>query len=78
MSAYEFDDHSVRGVPMDFERLFGPLKKLLIGWEHIDAPFDADELDAMISVAEAYEIVNKLVLAAPSASEKNDCGSPSR
>lgn len=71
MRAYEFCEVSGSGAPMDIGALFAPLKDLIVDWHNIDIPFDADELDAVISVAEAYELINKLVLQGPTAAEKN-------
>ncbi len=77
MRTYEFCDASVSGAPMDVRSLFSVLSELIVGWEHIDKPFDPAELDTVINVAEAFELINLLVLQGPGTTLKNGFGSPS-
>ena len=77
MSRYEQADASVSGAPMDIGGLLGELSGLILGWENLPVAFDAGELDTVINVAEAFELLNKLLLQGPTGAEKNGFGSPS-
>lgn len=77
MTRYEAADAGAGGAPMDIGGLLSELSGLIVGWEHLPVAFAADELDTVINVAEAFELLNKLLLQGPTGAEKNASASPS-
>lgn len=72
MRGYDFG----AGSMLDIDSIFADLSRLLLGWENLPVGFAPGELDAVISVAEAFELINQLIMQGPSSAEKNAYGSP--
>ena len=70
ISFYDFSD------PSAVDAVFDVLGEFLVGWEHLTEPFDPAALDTVINVAEAFELINLLVMQAPGGALKNGFGSP--
>jgi hypothetical protein len=54
----------------DLDRIFAELRKYLLGWDNLPISFDPAALEDLISITEAMELLNRLLLQMPSFEEK--------
>ena len=54
----------------DYDLLFDTLKKYLTGWQHLPIEYDPAELDNIINLPEAFELLGKIAFQGPDSAEK--------
>jgi len=73
---YEQIGQTAMASAAGMDALYNLLREYLLGWEYITCPsgemmeFDLDSLEDVLSLTEAMELVNRLLLQMPSAEEK--------
>lgn len=70
LSAYEAIGSEKLISTRDIDAAFNLLREYLIGWENLPIPFDGGSLEDMLSLTEVMELINRLLLQAPSFDEK--------
>lgn len=56
--------------PAGLDLLFAELKKYLLGWDNMPIAFNPDNLEDLVSITEAMELLNRLLLQMPDFEEK--------